>query len=694
MTARQAGSTAPIDPAVLDALGALVIVVAPDGRILNFNRACTELSGYAAEEVEGRSFLDVLVPEHERAERTARLAGIQEAEFPMLHETTWVDKQGGERLIAWTTNAIRDADGEIDCLVSTGVDVTATRAAEGDAAQIRAHMEEFLDHAPAAIFLRDADGRYMLVNRRFEEVSGRSRDEVIGRRPEELWSGPEGEEVIRQDREALRTGAPVHHQYTLEQDGDVHNYLSVKFLLNNLDGTLAGIGGIATDVTDRVRAAEQLEASYRETLTRLARAVELRDKDTGGHIERMSAYCELIARRLGIDAARAELVRSASTMHDAGKIAIPDSILLSPRRLTVDERALMETHAAIGHDLLAGSSSPVLQLAASIAYTHHERYDGSGYPRKIAGDEIPLEGRIAAVADVFDAVTSDRPYRPALSVEAALELMQNERGTQFDPVVLDAFVESISEVRELVGAHAPARPPVRVVPDSAAAGKRIVVIDQDDDVRTKLRRGYERQGALVSEASTGADGVKAVYDERPDLVVVDVATPDIDGWALLTRIRDLSDVPAIMLSTNDAELEKVRALRHGFDDHMTKPVGIYELLARSEALIRRERVVPDQSDRYVDSFLTVDFESAVARADGRALDLTPLEFRLLAALVRHPDQVLSANQLLAMAWGDERLPRDRVTVYVRYLRAKFSGAGLEPPIETVRGFGYRYRTPE
>jgi PAS domain S-box-containing protein len=689
------------DAAVLDVLAVMVVVADRDGRVVNFNRACTAITGFTAEEVLGRPFVDVLLHPDEAADVKRNLSSIDDLPYPLRRERRWVDKTGRGRLIALTIDAIRGGDGRVEYLAATGVEVTAQRAAERDAITWRTRAETFLDHAPTVVFLRDTDERYLYVNRRFEEISGRERGEVLGSTPEELWTPEEAALLRTQDAEALESSAPVRHAYTLMQDGEEHHYLSVKFQLRRPDGSLEGIAGIATDITDRVRSSEELDASYRETITRLARAVELRDTDTGGHVERMSEYCEMIAVRLGLDDRLCQAMRAASAMHDAGKIAIPDSILLSPRRLTADERAVIETHAAIGHELLAGSSSPVLRLAAEIAHTHHERYDGSGYPRGLAGDEIPVEGRIAAVADVFDALTNDRPYRPALSLEAALELMQAERGTQFDPVVLDAFLGLLEQIEPL------ARPAARHSADAAARpgrgghdqprrapmrGKRIVVIDADDEVRGLLRGGFERREGEVFDAATGEDGVKAVYAARPHLVILDLDTPDLAGWEVLTRIRDLSDVPVVMLSKSDAELEKVRALRAGADAHVTKPISIYEMVARSEALVRRQPAAGDNDARYADALVRVDFERATAHADGHALDLTPLEFRVLTALVRHPDQVLSTGQLLTMAWGDDRLPRERVTVYVGYLRGKFQDVGVEPPIETVRGFGYRYTT--
>ncbi len=195
-------------------------------------------------------------------------------------------------------------------------------------------------------------------------------------------------------------------------------------------------------------AESQVAASRAETIFRLARLVEVRDSDTGEHIVRMSAICGILARRCGMPPEQVETIRLASQLHDVGKVAIPDSILLKPGRLTAEEFEVVKGHAQAGHDMLAGSSSDVVQVGATIALTHHERFDGSGYPRGLAGHEIPTEGRIAAIADVFDALTSDRVYRAALPVASALEMMQEQRGAHFDPDLLDAFMKALPEVEQ------------------------------------------------------------------------------------------------------------------------------------------------------------------------------------------------------------------------------------------------------
>jgi HD-GYP domain-containing protein (c-di-GMP phosphodiesterase class II) len=189
------------------------------------------------------------------------------------------------------------------------------------------------------------------------------------------------------------------------------------------------------------KALTELEIAQAETVRRLSMAVEFRDEDTGAHIERIGRFSTLLAEQIGMEEEFCARMMHAAPLHDVGKVAIPDAILLKPGKLTSQERAIVETHAEEGHRLLKGSSSAILDLAATIALSHHEKWDGSGYPRGVVGEAIPIEGRIVAIADVFDALTSDRVYRKAFAVEEAVAMMRAERGKHFDPVLLDAFLE-------------------------------------------------------------------------------------------------------------------------------------------------------------------------------------------------------------------------------------------------------------
>jgi putative two-component system response regulator len=197
------------------------------------------------------------------------------------------------------------------------------------------------------------------------------------------------------------------------------------------------------------KATAEIVRRERETVIRLSKAAEYRDPETGAHILRMANYSELIARVLGLPKEDQELLLEAAPMHDIGKVGIADHILLKPGRLTPEEFEVMKKHAAFGYEILKGSQSRVLQAGAEIARDHHEKYDGSGYPNNLVGDAIPIFSRIVAVADVFDALTSERPYKKAWSLERASEHIKASSGTHFDPKCVDAFFANWDAVLEI-----------------------------------------------------------------------------------------------------------------------------------------------------------------------------------------------------------------------------------------------------
>jgi len=195
-----------------------------------------------------------------------------------------------------------------------------------------------------------------------------------------------------------------------------------------------------------VQAKQELAVASEETVLRLAKAAEFRDDETAQHTLRMSHYCRLIAEKLGFDRERCELIRLASQLHDVGKIGIPDAILLKPGKLRVEEFALMKEHAMFGFRILSDSKAALLQTGALIARNHHERYDGNGYPDAIAGEQIPIEARIAAVADVFDALTSKRIYKDPMPVSQAKDILCKDSGKHFDPRLVGIFLENMDSV--------------------------------------------------------------------------------------------------------------------------------------------------------------------------------------------------------------------------------------------------------
>jgi putative two-component system response regulator len=190
----------------------------------------------------------------------------------------------------------------------------------------------------------------------------------------------------------------------------------------------------------------ELRDTQLEIIHRLGHAAEYKDNETGYHIIRMNLYCGVIGKAAGMGAAEQEMLLRASPMHDVGKIGIPDRVLLKPGKLDPEEWEIMKTHAAIGYDLLAGSNSPLIQMAATIALTHHEKWDGNGYPRGLKGEEIPIVGRICAVCDVFDALTSERPYKHAWSIDESMAELHRGAGSHFDPRLVSLFARELSEI--------------------------------------------------------------------------------------------------------------------------------------------------------------------------------------------------------------------------------------------------------
>ena len=223
--------------------------------------------------------------------------------------------------------------------------------------------------------------------------------------------------------------------------------------------------------------------------------------------------------------------------------------------------------------------------------------------------------------------------------------------------------------------------------------RRVLVVDDEADVRGLVVELLGRAGYEVAEAPNGRVALRELFAVPPDLVLLDVNMPELDGWQTLERIRDVSDVPVVMLTARGGELEKVRGLKAGADDYVTKPFGRQELLARVEAVLRRAATgAGAEREHYADDFVEVDYAQREVRVRGAPVSLTPTEFRLLSAFVSNANQVLSREQLLEHVWNDTTgVSRDQVNPYVGYRRRKLGGDAA--PIETVRGFGCRYRSP-
>jgi putative two-component system response regulator len=341
---------------------------------------------------------------------------------------------------------VLEAHGEVDVasdgtmvMRGAGCDVTAQQTTASDLRM----RSELLDRVEsAAVVALDEDGIVTHWNHGAELLYGWGSAEALGRTVDDLGLMGLNARTWRESGAALRRGGSWKGEAEVRRrDGATVPVFLSSSVVTDERGDLMGYVGVSVDLSEAKRAEVELRRSREETIHRLSRAVEMRDMDTGGHIVRIAEYAAEIARRLGLDDDRVELIRVASPMHDVGKLGISDGILRKRGALDPDERREMKRHTTIGYEILSGTGAGVLEMAATIALTHHEWCDGSGYPRELSGEQIPLEGRIVAVADVYDALTSDRVYRKAFSHEEAVEMMRAERGTHFDPKVLDTMLD-------------------------------------------------------------------------------------------------------------------------------------------------------------------------------------------------------------------------------------------------------------
>lgn len=363
------------------------------------------------------------------------------------------------------------------------------------------------------------------------------------------------------------------------------------------------------------------QAGDEEAIERLSYAVSLRDEETGRHIERMSRSAVVLAEAVKFRGLSPEHIRLAAALHDVGKIGVPDVILLKPGPLSSGERVVMQSHAQIGYQLLGESASSLLQAGAGIALTHHEWWDGRGYPRGLSGTEIPEEARIAAVADVFDALTNHRVYRPAMPIDEAIEVMRELRGRQFEPRLLDAFVECIGALRSIQDTY----------PELEEAHKRIRVLIVDDHTifaQSLVRLlGARPELKVVGTAGSVTEAVAAALAYQPDVILMDFSLPDGDGAQATEQIKMLTPpVKIIMLTASDDNRSLARAIAAGCSGFVSKADAVDLLIEAivaandGEVLAPRGELVP----------LLRELRPTHRRV--RA-DLTPREHDVLALMV-------------------------------------------------------------
>jgi PAS domain S-box-containing protein/putative nucleotidyltransferase with HDIG domain len=365
--------------------------------------------------------------DHDRV--VAEFARCHTAEEPFESEYRLIADDGRELCILDREQLVYDSDGEPTYTQGIMVDMSAQRRAEQ-------RTREIVATAHDAFVSIDTQGRIAGWNVAAERLLGWTADQAIGR--DVTMTVPARLRAEHRDGLDRATAGPFSVETVrLHRDGHEIPVEIAVAALREGDGWV--FNGFLRDISERLEAQENLQAAQHEALQRLAIAAEYRDDETGQHTRRVGDLSARLAAELGLAAEEVELLRRAAPLHDVGKIGIPDTILLKPGRLTPDEFDQVKTHTVIGAKMLAGGGFPLLETAECIARSHHERWDGTGYPAGLAGGDIPLAGRIVAIADVFDALTHNRPYKSAWSKEEGLAEIEAQRGRQFDPELVDAF---------------------------------------------------------------------------------------------------------------------------------------------------------------------------------------------------------------------------------------------------------------
>lgn len=425
-----------------------VVGVSPDGEITSWSGGAERLFGYTQSEIAGQSVL-LLSPNAHAEEARALLAGVQAGKRVERVETERLAKDGRSLPVRVSVSPVWDRDGELAGAVGVYHDLGKQRHAEEELRASERRYHSVVEALNEGVIMRDVGGRVLACNKSAERLLGLSPGHVAKGAPYPPLAPlihEDGSPFLDHEYPAIvsmRTGEPLNGIIMgVERPGEPVRWLSVNSSAVVVPGKQEPYASVVsfTDITELRCTLEELQVARLEDLKRLALVSEYRDDDTNKHNERVAHTAQLLASKLGLHDELISAIGSAAALHDVGKIGIPDRILLKPGKLTAEEFELIETHTAIGGRILGESDFPVLQMASEIALAHHERWDGRGYPCGLEGQEIPITGRIVAVADAFDAMTHARPYKRALSVRHAVAEIKRCSATQFDPQIVEAFM--------------------------------------------------------------------------------------------------------------------------------------------------------------------------------------------------------------------------------------------------------------
>jgi putative two-component system response regulator len=433
---------------LVEASDVAVIATSKNGAVNIWSEGAEKLFGYPAAEIMGMS-VSVLTPAELQADTRAILDRVMGGESVEVLETTRLAKDGSRLHVSLTVSSLRGPDGEVAGVLAIVRDLSDHARTALELSLSEERYRSVVESLAEGVLIRDAEGHVLAYNESAARILELPPGQLAAHPSYKLDQGfirDDGSPVLDDELPTARTistgvatsgtvmGFPI-------SDGSFR-WISVNSSpIRRDDSRGPGIAAVVsfTDITAQRQAMDELRASKQEILLRLALAAEYRDDDTYQHTARVAHSAQLLAGEVGLDKELVRMIGLAAPLHDVGKIGIPDSILLKPGKLTVEEFEQMKTHTEIGARILEGSVSPILRMGTEIALTHHERWDGTGYPAGLRAEEIPISGRITALADAFDAMTHARPYKPAYPVRDAVAEVKRASGTQFDPRLVGVF---------------------------------------------------------------------------------------------------------------------------------------------------------------------------------------------------------------------------------------------------------------
>ncbi len=434
----------------LEIAGVMIVANDLEGKITLINRKGCEILGYPKEEIIGRNFGDFL-PKDSRE----RLKGVFEQiiaggirAFEYI-ENPLMTREGKERVISWYTTFITDESGRVAGTLSSGEDITERKKTEGELRESEERYRELVENLNDVLYLFDEKGLIRYVSSPVISLLGYTPSELLGRNFHEFVH-PEDQPYARNQFQKILSGHFVPGEFrVMKKSGEIAWVRSSSRAIVKGDRVL-GLRGLLTDISDRKKA----EAESQRTLMNLRKAmggiiqamattVETRDPYTAGHQRRVANLGRAIAHEMGLGEEQIDGIRMAGTVHDLGKISIPAEILSKPTKLSDIEFSLIKTHPQVSYDILKDIDFP--WPVAQTVLQHHERINGAGYPLGLKGEEILLEARILAVADVVEAIASHRPYRPAFGIDVALKHISQQGGILYDPAAVDACLKLFEE---------------------------------------------------------------------------------------------------------------------------------------------------------------------------------------------------------------------------------------------------------